>query len=165
MTRTVTLICCLVAAVGLAFYIATHPFHPENRLQDLQLTIGYGLLIIIFFLGFVILADVVTGKIDLSQLLTEHGGGASMSRFQLLIFTFVIGLSLFLIVAGTGKFPASIPKEVLMMLGISATTYGVSKGIQAGGGLDNKDGSKGGGASGGQGGGAPQAGAGNADGD
>ena len=50
MTRTVTLICCLVAAVGLAFYIATHPFHPENRLQDLQLTIGYGLLIIIFFL-------------------------------------------------------------------------------------------------------------------
>jgi hypothetical protein len=120
---------CLVAAIGLALYIARNP--SANRLQDLQLTIGYGLLIIVFFLGFVILADIFTGKIDLSQLLAEQGGGASMSRFQLLVFTFVIGLSFFLIVAGTGKFPSTIPPEVMTLLGISATTYGVSKGIQA----------------------------------
>jgi hypothetical protein len=134
--RTWTLICCLVAAVGLALYIAKNP--SANRLQDLQLTIGYGLLIIVFFLGFVILADIFTGRIDLSQLLAEQGGGASMSRFQLLVFTFVIGLSFFLIVAGTGKFPSPIPPEVMTLLGISATTYGVSKGIQAAGGLPGK---------------------------
>jgi hypothetical protein len=56
-----------------------------------------------------------------------------MSRFQLLVFTFVIALSLFLmVVAQNGtKFP-EIPANVLTLLGISASTYAVSKGIQAG---------------------------------
>jgi hypothetical protein len=122
-------------------------------MRTLQLIAGYCLLVIIAFLGFAILWGILTGKIDLSLLVTESGGGASMSRFQLLVFTFVVGLSFFFIVAGTGKFPDPIPKEVLTLLGISATTYGVSKGIQAGGGLGNKDGSSGGGNGGG--GGAP----------
>ena len=76
----------------------------------------------------------MTGAIDVNLLLSESGGGASMSRFQLLIFTFVIALSFFLLVINSAKFP-DIPGGVLTLLGISATTYGVSKGIQASGGL------------------------------
>jgi hypothetical protein len=111
----------------------------------LQLAVGITLLVIILILGAAILVGLWTGKINLSLLLEESGGGASMSRFQLLVFTFVIGLSFFFIVAGTGKFPDPIPKEVLMLLGISATTYGVSKGIQGAGGLENKGGGSDGG--------------------
>ena len=161
--RTWTLIGCLAAAVALCLYVARGASDAAQRMKDLQLAVGYGLLVIVFFLGFVILVDLVTGKINLSLLLAENGGGASMSRFQLLVFTFVIGLSLAYIVVGKGDFPTTIPSQVLTLLGISATTYGVSKGIQAGGGLNGKDGSPAndggngggnGGAGGGQGGGA-----------
>jgi hypothetical protein len=49
-----------------------------------------------------------------------------------LIFIFVIALSLVLITVATGakKFPA-IPSEILVLLGISASTYAVGKGIQS----------------------------------
>jgi hypothetical protein len=53
-----------------------------------------------------------------------------MSRFQLLIFTLVIALSLFLVVVSKMQFPDTIPPEILTLLGISASTYAVSKGIQ-----------------------------------
>jgi hypothetical protein len=42
-------------------------------------------------------------------------------------------------VVSTGKFPDKIPPEVLTLLGISATTYAVSKGIQAGAGNGGPD--------------------------
>jgi hypothetical protein len=76
-----------------------------------------------------VLLDIVRNKIDLSDMLEELSGGASMSRFQLLIFTFVIAFSLFVVVASQDKFP-EIPNNVLTMLGISASTYAVSKGLQ-----------------------------------
>ena len=102
----------------------------------LTMSIGYGLLVLTFLFGMVILVDIIRGNIDLSTLLTESGKGAeakgaSMSRFQLLIFTFVIALSLFLLVVKGDKFP-EVPANVLTLLGISASTYAVSKGIQAG---------------------------------
>jgi hypothetical protein len=96
----------------------------------LQATLGYVLVTLMLGLGLVILWKIAVGTIDISQLLEESGGGASMSRFQLLIFTFVIALSLFLLVANGKSFP-EVPAGVLTLLGISATTYGVSKGIQA----------------------------------
>jgi hypothetical protein len=118
-----------ILAVALALVIAI--WVPGEGTTKVKLAICYAGLVILFLFGFLILAGIATGKIDISQLLSESGGGASMSRFQLLIFTFVIGLSFFLIVVGTGKFPNPIPSEVMTLLGISATTYGVSKGIQA----------------------------------
>ena len=82
-------------------------------------------------LGFAIISRIYTGRIDLTRLISEPTGDASMSRFQLLIFTFVIALSLFLIIASssTPGFP-DIPSGVLTLLGISASSYLVSKGIQ-----------------------------------
>jgi uncharacterized membrane protein YgcG len=132
-----------------AFVIAV--FVPGDAKTKLTMSIGYGLLVLAFLFGMVILVEIIRGNIDLSGLLSEDGK-ASMSRFQLLIFTFVIALSLFLMVAENGtKFP-DIPANVLTLLGISASTYAVSKGIQAGskpGSKDDKSG--GGGASGGSG--------------
>jgi len=83
-------------------------------------------------LGILILVRIGKGQIDLRKLISEPNGDASLSRFQLLIFTFVIALSLFLIVVGSTppKFPATIPPEILTLLGISASSYLVSKGIQ-----------------------------------
>ena len=83
------------------------------------------------FLGLMALTIIVyiwQGKIDLSGLLNEANGVASMSRFQLLIFTFVIAMSLFEIAEHGMAFP-DIPTGILTLLGISASTYAVGKGI------------------------------------
>jgi len=69
-------------------------------------------------------------RINLSSLLSEANGQASMSRFQLLIFTFVIAVSLFALVERNPSFSfPEIPTGVLTLLGISASTYAVGKGI------------------------------------
>lgn len=120
----------VILAVACAGFLALWHGTDAERFLRLQLAVGYGLCVIVFLFGFVILLGIATGEIDISTLLSESGGGASMSRFQLMIFTFVIALSLFFLVANGKAFPP-IPAEVLTLLGISATTYGVSKGIQA----------------------------------
>jgi len=126
----------LVGAIIVAFIVAI--FVPGEPDKKVVYAIEYGGLVVTFLFGFMILAGIASNKIDISRILEEKGatgtaaGGASMSRFQLLIFTFVIALSLFLIVVNTGSFPKTIPPEILTLLGISATTYAASKGIQAG---------------------------------
>jgi len=124
--QVVMVIVSLVAAFLIAMYA------PGSAKDKLTMTIGYALLVLIFLFGMVILVEIIRGNIDLKTLLSEDGK-ASMSRFQLLVFTFVIAMSLFLmVVAQNGtKFP-EIPANVLTLLGISASTYAVSKGIQAG---------------------------------
>lgn len=157
------LICLILAITAVVIVYFSVPGDPLYRLTVI---VGYVILILLFFIGLMVLIAIATGKIDLSLLLTESGGGASMSRFQLLIFTFLIAFSLFLMIVSSGtcgtsggfrtaagrpgafgkagplsglatsgpcapmKFPA-IPSEVLLLLGISASTYAVSKGIQS----------------------------------
>ena len=94
----------------------------------MQTICGYG---VCFFLGLLcatLLWMIWRNRIDLSGLLQEANGQASMSRFQLLIFTLVVAISLFILVETGGKFP-EIPNGVLTLLGISASTYAVGKGI------------------------------------
>lgn len=72
--------------------------------------------------------------INLENLISDENGDASLSRFQLLIFTFVISMSLILIIVSAKNgpaFPPSIPPEILGLLGISGGTYAIAKGIQA----------------------------------
>ena len=134
-TRIIEFWASLVGAIIVAFLIALWgPGVPKERPV---LAIEYGGLVITFLFGFLVLAAIASGEIDISALLAEKATdgtttGASMSRFQLLIFTFVIALSLLFIVVSKRDFPTTIPPEVLTLLGISATTYAVSKGIQAG---------------------------------
>lgn len=133
--KRIEFIIAVVLTVGTAFIIAL--WVPGDATSKLKLAFQYGMLVLLFLFGFMILAAIASGKIDISKLLTEDGGGASMSRFQLLIFTFVIALSFFLVVVSDSKLP-DVPANVLALLGISASTYGVSKGIQAGAGLKGK---------------------------
>lgn len=136
--KTIEFWASLVGAIILAFIIAI--WVPGDAQEKVTKSIEYAGLIIVFLFGFMVLAGIASGKIDISKLLTEAGGGASMSRFQLLVFTFVIALSLLLIVVNNKSSFPDIPANVLALLGISATTYGVSKGIQASsdGGLKGK---------------------------
>jgi hypothetical protein len=97
--------------------------------MDVAHVCGLVLCAFLGLLSFTILLWIWQEKIDLSDLVSEANGQASMSRFQLLIFTFVIAISLFEVVENrTTTFP-DIPNGILTLLGISASTYAVGKGI------------------------------------
>jgi hypothetical protein len=102
-------------------------------MATLSLVSGYVICVLIGLIGLTVLWKIWDGSIDLSDLISEANGGASLSRFQFLIFTFVIALSLFLVIVsspGHPQFPATIPGTILSLLGISGSSYLVSKGIQ-----------------------------------
>jgi hypothetical protein len=138
--KNIEFVVSVVLTIVTAFVIAI--WVPGDAAEKVKASLQYAMLVLLFLFGFLVLAAIATGKIDISKLLAEDGGGASMSRFQLLIFTFVIALSFFLIVVCNCEFP-EVPANVLALLGISATTYGVSKGIQASSGLKGKGNSNG----------------------
>ena len=77
----------------------------------------------------VVLAKMFCGPIDLTLLVSEGDGSASMSRFQFLIFTFVIAASYLAIVFKAGAL-VDIPPTVLGLLGISGGSYVASKVVQ-----------------------------------
>ena len=126
----------------------------------LELLAGYIICILVAVIGFVVVWKIATGQIDISKILTEKDGSpgsvgaASMSRFQLLIFIFVIALSFFLVVisnikiiqarSGNGGLPELpiVPSGVLGLLGISASSYAVGKAIQHGAGTGADDSEK-----------------------
>src|SRR5439155_23966782 len=62
----------------------------SGPLYVLALVCGYTVSIFIGILGLLIVWRIVDGTIDLSRLISEPNGDASMSRFQFLVFTFVI---------------------------------------------------------------------------
>jgi hypothetical protein len=101
-------------------------------METLVLICGYLICFLVGALGLLVLWQILIGNIDLSRLISEPNGDASMSRFQFLVFTFVIALSLFLVIVGSPKQPTfpDIPGTILTLLGISGSSYLVSKGIQ-----------------------------------
>lgn len=121
----------IIIAILAGWYVFAGAATPDqDRTSRLILVTDYFAVFIVFLFAVIVLAEMAAGRIDLSELLGEHGGGASMSRFQLLVFTLVIGLSFVLVVANTKQLP-TISSQVLLLLGISGSTYAVSKGIQA----------------------------------
>ncbi|HEV2729613.1 MAG TPA: hypothetical protein VGV15_06240 [Terriglobales bacterium] len=124
----------------------------SHGLVFLESLAGYLVCIVVALFALLVLWRIFDGTIDLRFLLSEKDGEhpvASMSRFQLLIFIFVIALSFFLIVfsnvkirqtkATPGNFDSlpglpEVPNGVLGLLGISASSYAVSKAIQHGAG-------------------------------
>lgn len=98
------------------------------------LALGMGWILTILFAGFAlaIIYKMIKGDIDLRYLIAGADGDASLSRFQFLIFTFVIAMGLFLIIVSTGSpaFPA-IPGGILALLGISGGSYVTSKAVDA----------------------------------
>jgi hypothetical protein len=89
------------------------------------------MVIFVGALAVIILWKIYTNDIDLKKLISEQNGDASMSRFQFLIFTFVIALMwIYLFFCNECKEFPNIPPGVLGLMGISGGTYVVSKGIQ-----------------------------------
>ena len=117
-------------------------------LQYLEILVGYLVCAIVALFGLLLIWKIATNQIDLTYLLSDDDGWASTSRFQLMIFTFVVALSFFLMVVSnvklrqngnatdTGGLP-DVPSGVLALLGISASSYLVSRGISAS--TDNQD--------------------------
>lgn len=96
---------------------------------DLSWVIAAALIVVILGMALVVLWLIATGRIDISQILVEPGSNkASLSRFQFLIFTFVVAGLFLLLSVESGTF-VTIPDSVLGLLGISAGSYAVSKGI------------------------------------
>jgi hypothetical protein len=100
-------------------------------METLVQAVGWILAIFFAAAGAIILWKMWQNKINLEFLISEPSGHASLSRFQFLVFTFVIAMGLFLITLRQSplSFP-DVPPTVLALLGISAGSYVVSKGIQ-----------------------------------
>jgi hypothetical protein len=112
-----------------------------DKFQLLTLVVGWILAILIGLVGLLIVLLIWRGKIDLAYLISEDNGQASLSRFQFLLFTFVVagGLllltlhSLHCVTCGTSASPGfpNIPNGILGLIGISGGSYVTAKGIQA----------------------------------
>ena len=95
--------------------------------------IGMGIAITIFIVGLeaLILIKIATNQLPLKGLLCEPGDDAkaSLSRFQFLLFTFVIAGVYLLLSLESGTL-VNIPENVLWLIGISGGSYITSKGIK-----------------------------------
>jgi hypothetical protein len=96
----------------------------------LVLVIGWILTIFLGILALIILWKIINGDISLRYLISDEQGFASLSRFQFLVFTFVIAMTLFYLITANGKYP-EIPNQILALLGISGGSFAIAKGVQA----------------------------------
>jgi hypothetical protein len=80
-------------------------------------------------LGAIILYKIFTGQISMDRLLNESDGKASLSRLQLLIFTFMIASIYVSLCIQQGDL-LEISNGVLGLMGVSGGSYVISKGIQ-----------------------------------
>ncbi|SRR6266545_22953 len=94
--------------------------------------IGLQWVVVVFLalIGLVVIVKIWTDKINLNSLLSEPDGKASLSRFQLLLFTFVI-VSIYVVLCLQQGDLLEISGGVLGLLGISGGSYVISKGIQS----------------------------------
>jgi hypothetical protein len=94
------------------------------------------LSVILLAFAFIVLGKIWKGVIKLDDLLSEETSSkASLSRFQFLIFTFVIAGLYLLLSIEAGTF-VDIPVNVLALLGISGGSYVLSKSVSPGGALN-----------------------------
>lgn len=95
--------------------------------HGLAMIIGVGITVVILGLAAVVLWKIFDGTIKLDDLISEDGK-ASLSRFQFLIFTFVVAGVFLLLSIESGTF-VDLPNNVLVLLGLSSGSYVISKGI------------------------------------
>jgi hypothetical protein len=93
--------------------------------------------LIVLALAFIVLWKIWKNQISLTGLLAEMpppgtpviDAKASLSRFQMLIFTFVIGGLFMMLSIDAGRF-VDIPQNVLILLGISGGTYLIAQTVK-----------------------------------
>ena len=117
------------------FLLQTAPttVQPDPSFHLLALVMGWTVTILIGAFAIAIIYKMLKGDINLMYLIAGADGDASLSRFQFLVFTFVIALGLFLIVLSQQPSPAfpPIPGGILALLGISGASYVTSKAVDA----------------------------------
>jgi len=116
--------------------ISAVAFHYEVRPKDIAVLGFIAFSVIILAFAAAVLWQLATGTIRLGGLISEPlqpgepgpYGKASLSRFQFLIFTFVIAGLFLMLCIETGGF-VEIPPNVLGLLGISGGGFIVSKAV------------------------------------
>jgi uncharacterized BrkB/YihY/UPF0761 family membrane protein len=105
----------------------------DPNFHFLALVMGWIVTVLIAAFALAIIYKIIRGDINLQYLIAGAEGDASLSRFQFLIFTFVIAMGLFLIILSVNPpaFPATIPGGILALLGISGGSYVTSKAVDA----------------------------------
>lgn len=96
--------------------------------QVMELLFGFGFFAIMGLLCMMLLYKMWTNQINLSSLLMEANGDASMCRFQLLVFSLVVAVGMYLYMLNHLDLP-KLDQSILTLLGISASTYAAGKGI------------------------------------
>jgi uncharacterized membrane protein len=107
--------------------------------QVISLLVACILCVIILAIAMTVVWAMLRGRIDLSHLLSESASAealpdsppagppkASLSRFQFLVFTFVIA-GLYLVLSLETGTLIDVPNGVLILLGISGATYAAGK--------------------------------------
>ena len=105
--------------------------------QLIAILVAIVVAIIILAIGLAVVKAMWTGEINLASLLSEPAkpgapqddGKASLSRFQFLVFTFVIA-GLYLVLSLETGTLIDVPQSALVLLGISSLTYVASKAMQ-----------------------------------
>lgn len=98
-------------------------------METLHLVAGWVIVGFMAVLGSVISFQMIRGGpngIDLQYLISEENGQASLSRFQFLVFTFVIAMGLLVLTLKGGTFP-QLNSDIFGLLGISGGSYVASK--------------------------------------
>jgi hypothetical protein len=90
--------------------------------------LAYSVVLFITGIEALILYQIATNKINLSLLIADDDGDASLSRFQFLIFTFIIGAGLLHLTLKGSTFP-TVDEGILMLLGISGASYAIGKSL------------------------------------
>jgi hypothetical protein len=98
--------------------------------QILARVAGWIIVVFIGLLGVLVLWNIYTNRIDLKFLLCEESGKASLSRFQFLVFTFVIRDELRSHHAEDGQHSQYSAGRMGAARCISGGSYVISKGIQ-----------------------------------
>ena len=100
---------------------------------NLSLIVAMIVSAIVLLLALAVIAEIWRGRLSLSYLLSDPSsvGGdglpkASLSRFQFLVFTFVIA-GLYLVLSIEAGTLIDVPNGALILLGISGGSYLVSK--------------------------------------
>jgi hypothetical protein len=118
----------------------------ERHMSQNIATIGFGVIVtIILLFALLVLWKIYNNDIKIDGLLTEppppgtemKDAKASLSRFQFLIFTFVVAGLFLLLSIEAGTF-VDVPQNVLVLLGISGGSYVVSKAVGPGKKKDDK---------------------------
>jgi len=103
----------------------------DSLISPIDIAMLVALVISVIILGFasVVLYKILKGDIKMEGIISEPDGiKASLSRFQYLIFTFVIA-GLYLVLSLESGTLIDIPDSVLVLLGISGGSYLISKQI------------------------------------